>query len=213
MLLARATETHGGDAPRRFRVIHVIDDAKPMGSERAVTALREKGIKVSTIPNSAVAYAMEQVDRVVVGAEAVTSNAGIISRLGTYQIALVAKAYSKEFFVAAEQYKFGDTYPEAQSRLGFPGFKQNIVNFQSSRTLAGSQQNGSQSPADPVDYTVRSAAPPITLALNLAPLALTDRQPPEYITSFFTDQGDLTPQAVRKNILDFIVDKPVELPM
>lgn len=94
---------------------------------------------------------METVDRVIVGAEAVTSNAGIISGLGTYPIALVAKAYNKEVFVAAEQYKFGDTYPSYQSSLGFAGFKQSIINFRSSRTP---EQDVHQPPASPVDYTV-----------------------------------------------------------
>lgn len=187
VLLTRATETQGGDPPRRFKVIHVADEARPAKSDRVVAALREKGVKVATIPSTAVAFAMETVDRVVVGAEAVTSNAGIISGMGTYPIALIAKAYKKEVFVATEQYKFGDTYPSYQSSLGFPGFKQNIINYQSNRTP---QQDAAQPPANPVDYT-----------------------PPEYITSFFTDQGDLAPQAVRRNILEFIVDKPVELPM
>lgn len=153
VLLTRATETQGGDAPRRFRVIHVVDEARPAKSEKVVAALREKGVKVATIPSTAIAFAMETVDRVVVGAEAVTSNAGIISGLGTYPIALVAKAYNKDVFVAAEQYKFGDTYPEYQSRLGFPGFRQNIINYQSNRTP---QQDATQPPANPVDYTVSS---------------------------------------------------------
>ncbi len=156
VLLTRATDSHGGDAPRRFKVIHVIDEARPKESDRAVSALRDRGVKVATIPISAVAFAMETVDRIIVGAEAVTSNAGIISRMGTYQIALVAKAYNKQLFVAAEQYKFGDTYPDRQSSLGFPGFKQNIINFQSSRTLEKSGPDSSRPPADPVDYTVRS---------------------------------------------------------
>ncbi|RYP74189.1 hypothetical protein DL771_003122 [Monosporascus sp. 5C6A] len=189
-LLERATESHGGDPPRRFNVIYVIDETKPTESNRMVEALRAKGVKVATIPVSAVAYAMEKVDRVILGAEAVASNGGVISRMGTYQIALIAKAHNKELFVAAEQYKFGDTFPENQSRLGFPGFKQNIISFRSSRSQGQASEDTCQAPSDPVDYT-----------------------PPEFITSFFTDQGDLTPQAVARNILDFIVDKPVDLPM
>lgn len=156
VLLTRATETQGGDPPRRFKVIHVADEARPAKSDRVVAALREKGVKVATIPSTAVAFAMETVDRVVVGAEAVTSNAGIISGMGTYPIALIAKAYKKEVFVATEQYKFGDTYPSYQSSLGFPGFKQNIINYQSNRTP---QQDAAQPPANPVDYTVSTPRP------------------------------------------------------
>ena len=58
------------------------------------------------------------VNVVLVGAEAVTANGGIISRMGTYQLALIAKARRKDFFVAAEQHKFGKTFPVDQYDLG-----------------------------------------------------------------------------------------------
>ena len=42
---------------------------------------------------------------VLVGAEAVVENGGIINKLGTYNIALAAKACGVPFYVAAESYK------------------------------------------------------------------------------------------------------------
>ncbi len=48
---------------------------------------------------------------VVVGAEAVVENGGIVNKLGTYQIAVCAKACNKPFYVAAESYKFCRIYP------------------------------------------------------------------------------------------------------
>ena len=155
-LLTRATEHFGGDAPRRFKVIHVVDKGREHESERIVKALRDRGVKVATVPETAVAFVMGEVDRIIVGAEAVTSNAGIISRLGTCQIALTAQAShpAKPLFVAVEQYKFGDTYPSSQFNLGFPGFKQNILDFQSTQTLQEAGPSASKPASNPVDYTV-----------------------------------------------------------
>ena len=46
------------------------------------------------------------VDCVFVGSEAVLENGGIVNRIGTYTIALCAKAYNKPFYVCAESFKF-----------------------------------------------------------------------------------------------------------
>lgn len=46
-----------------------------------------------------------RVDMVLVGAEGVVENGGIINKLGTYNIALAAAAHQKPVYVAAESYK------------------------------------------------------------------------------------------------------------
>jgi translation initiation factor eIF-2B subunit alpha len=51
------------------------------------------------------------VDLVLLGAEGVVENGGVINKLGTYQIALCAKSLNKPFYVAAESYKFARLYP------------------------------------------------------------------------------------------------------
>lgn len=48
---------------------------------------------------------------VLVGAAGVTENGGVLSRLGTYQVALCAKCLNKPFYVATESYKFSRLYP------------------------------------------------------------------------------------------------------
>lgn len=48
---------------------------------------------------------MDEVDMVFVGADGVVESGGIINMMGTYQIALVAKAMNKPMYVAAESYK------------------------------------------------------------------------------------------------------------
>ncbi|KAI2624385.1 nagb/rpia/CoA transferase-like protein [Hypoxylon sp. NC1633] len=174
-LLGRAAESIPGDPFRQFKVIYVVNEARRTESLRVVTALQAKGIPVATIPESAAAYSMGNVDMVIVGAEAVTANGGIISGMGTYQLALLAKARKKGFYVAAEQHKFGKTFPMDQFDLGF---QQDIIDF---KTQEGDDNDTKKLIAEPVDYT-----------------------PPEYITSFFSDSGDLTPTTVAKQVIELM---------
>jgi len=60
---------------------------------------------VKLVIDSAVAYTMDEVDMVLVGADGVVESGGIINMMGTYQIALVAKSMNKPVYVAAESYK------------------------------------------------------------------------------------------------------------
>lgn len=153
-LLGRAAESVAGDSARRFKVIHVMSEARHAESNRVVAALRAKGVPVATIPESAAAYAISKthlVHMVLVGAEAVTANGGIISRMGTYQLAQLAKAHNKNFYVAAEQHKFGKTFPLNQFDLGFD---QEMLDFHASKTQEGERKNAKHPIEDPVDYTV-----------------------------------------------------------
>jgi translation initiation factor eIF-2B subunit alpha len=58
---------------------------------------------------------MTKVDCVFVGSEAVLENGGIVNRIGTFTIALCAKAYNKPFYVFAESLKFLKRFPLQQS--------------------------------------------------------------------------------------------------
>lgn len=68
--------------------------------------LREAGIDVTVIVDSAVRYFMNEVDCVIVGADTITANGALINKIGTSQIALCAKEARVPFLVAAETYKF-----------------------------------------------------------------------------------------------------------
>jgi translation initiation factor eIF-2B subunit alpha len=63
------------------------------------------GIPVKVLIDSAVAYSIDEVDMVFVGADGVVESGGIINMMGTYQIALVAHTMDKPVYVAAESYK------------------------------------------------------------------------------------------------------------
>lgn len=75
------------------------------------------GCPVTMVLDSAAAYIMDRVDMVLVGAEGVVESGGIINKLGTYNIAVVAKARGVPFYVAAESYKFARLYPLGQTDL------------------------------------------------------------------------------------------------
>ena len=66
------------------------------------------------ILDSAVARMMEKVDFVLVGAQAVVENGGVINRIGTMQMALLARSFHKPFYVACESVKFVRHFPLTQ---------------------------------------------------------------------------------------------------
>ncbi|KFA60615.1 hypothetical protein S40285_07855, partial [Stachybotrys chlorohalonatus IBT 40285] len=141
-LLERAAR-HGAEG--MFRVIYVREETRAQESDRVVNLLRSKAIPVAEIPEAAVAHVLgllRQVDMVIVGAEAVTQNGGIISRMGTFQIAKLAHQANIPFYVAAETHKFVRKFPLDQRDIGF---KQQVLDFQTGKS--------STQPKDAVDYT------------------------------------------------------------
>ncbi|GER53618.1 translation initiation factor eif-2b alpha subunit [Striga asiatica] len=74
-------------------------------------------VPVKLLIDSAAAYNMDEIDMVLVGADGVVENGGIINMMGTYQIALIAKSTNKPVYVAAESYKFARLYPLDQKDM------------------------------------------------------------------------------------------------
>lgn len=72
-------------------------------SLRTHQTLTAAGIPCTVILDSAVAYAMGKVDLVIVGSEAVVESGGIINAVGSYQIALIAKAANVPVYALAER--------------------------------------------------------------------------------------------------------------
>lgn len=97
-----------------------------------VQNLRAKGVPVAEISEGAVAYAMGKVDMVLVGAEGVVENGGVINRMGTYQMALLARSASKPFYVVAESHKFVRLYPLGQYDLPI---EQKVLDFRTGKDV------------------------------------------------------------------------------
>ncbi len=68
--------------------------------------LRDAGIDVTLIVDSAVRLYMNKINTAIVGADAVSSNGALVNKIGTSTVALVAKEARTLFFVATETYKF-----------------------------------------------------------------------------------------------------------
>ncbi|MBM5805919.1 MAG: ribose 1,5-bisphosphate isomerase [Candidatus Verstraetearchaeota archaeon] len=85
----------------------IVTETRPRFQGRLTAkALADKGIPVTLIIDSAARYFMPKVDKVIVGADVVTANGAIVNKIGTSQIALIAKEARVRVFVGAETYKF-----------------------------------------------------------------------------------------------------------
>ena len=178
----------------KFRVVYVRDsgtpssssDASGVGGDGMVARLRGKGVAVAVIGPSATAYSLGKVTMVMVGAEGVVENGGIVSRLGTYQLAMLAKSARKPVYVVAESHKFVRLYPLGQYDLPI---QQTVLDFRD-RTDDADEGNvpggtgeekrsgGGEGDEEAVDYT-----------------------PPELITALVTETGVHIPSAVSEELI------------
>lgn len=159
---------------KRFQVY--VTQSEP---DRSGLKMRDKleqiGIPATCILDASVAYIMEKVTFVLMGAEAVVESGGIINKIGTFNIALAAHEMNKPFYVASESFKFVRFYPLNNRDLP-DHFK-----FKAS-TIARLSKEQLEKEHPLVDYT-----------------------PPAYITLLFTDIGTLTPSAVSDELIKLYI--------
>lgn len=145
---------------KQFSVIMVqSQDRMAPPAERMLLHLRSLAIPVTIIRDSAIAFFMDRIDLVLTGASSITENGGVINAIGTYQVAIVARALNRPFYVAAESYKFTRVFPLSQRDLGM-GLKH-----------AGS---ASYSPSESVQFEspVEDYTPPEYVTLLLTDLGI-----------------------------------------
>lgn len=93
--------------PIDFRVIVV--DSRPLNEgQEMLRFLTAKRIRCSCVLIGAVSYIMSDVTMVLTGAHALLANGYVMSRIGTAQVALLAKSYDVPFLVCCETHKFSD---------------------------------------------------------------------------------------------------------
>ncbi len=90
---------------KQFRVI-VCDSRPLMEGRRMLKALQDVNISCTYILQNALSYVMKEVTKVFMGAASILSNGAVLSRVGTYGVALVAEAYSVPVLFCCETYKF-----------------------------------------------------------------------------------------------------------
>ncbi|EEB08521.1 translation initiation factor eIF2B alpha subunit [Schizosaccharomyces japonicus yFS275] len=107
-------------AKRHVRFKVYVTESRPSGSGCIMAAtLNEAGIPSCLVLDSAVSFTLNKVDLVLVGAEGVVENGGLINQIGTFQLALFAKHAHKPFYAVAESHKFVRMFPLSQYDLPF----------------------------------------------------------------------------------------------
>ncbi|XP_061668807.1 translation initiation factor eIF-2B subunit delta isoform X2 [Syngnathoides biaculeatus] len=92
-------------AGRKFRVI-VADSRPRLEGREALRRLVRRGVGCTYVLVSVISYVLPEVSKVLLGAHALLANGYMMSRVGTSQIALVAKAFNVLVLVCCETYKF-----------------------------------------------------------------------------------------------------------
>lgn len=90
----------------RGKIFHVFaDETRPLLQGARITAfeLMNAGIPVTLICDNMAAVVMSQgkIDAVVVGADRIASNGDTANKIGTYNVALLAKAHNIPFYITA----------------------------------------------------------------------------------------------------------------
>ncbi len=95
----RATRESG----KNVKVIATETRPVQQGSRLTAFELKHDGFDVSLIPDTAVGYSMANglVDKVIVGADRIVKTGHVFNKIGTYQIAIMAKQHEIPFYVAA----------------------------------------------------------------------------------------------------------------
>ena len=93
-------------AHREGRRVHVYaDETRPLRQGARLTAweLQRAGIAVTVLPDGAAASLLRSgaVDLVIVGADRISANGDVANKVGTYGVALAARAHGVPFYVAA----------------------------------------------------------------------------------------------------------------
>ncbi|KAM0853337.1 hypothetical protein ACQ4PT_051173 [Festuca glaucescens] len=163
-----------GASGKRLKVL--CTEGRPDGSGmRMAGELAAAGIPARVLLDLAAAYAMSEVDMVLVGADMVTETGGVVGAVGTYQVALVARAMSRPVYVAAESYKFARLYPLGQKDI-------------------------EQSVGQPVGFGGQMVPRGVDVEA-----AVRDYTPPQHLELLITDLGVLPPPAVGDVLLQLLV--------
>ena len=91
------------ESGKKVKVIATETRPVQQGSRLTAFELKHDGIDVSLIPDTAVGYTMANglVNGVVVGADRILRTGHVFNKIGTYQVATMAKQHNIPFYVAA----------------------------------------------------------------------------------------------------------------
>ena len=211
---------------KRFNVF-VLEGRPDAGGIKSAKSYANAGIPTTVVLDSAMGYIMERVDMVLVGAEGVVENGGVVNKVGTYALGVLAKELGVPFYVAAESYKFTRLYPlnnadlpdmGGSGRLGIGSslrfldtlaWSANTTSSASLAVLSGRREDepkvvGNETTSTREIMTDSKSIHPYIV--NLPPSVnienpTVDFTPAKFITLLFTDLGVLTPSAVSDELI------------
>ena len=159
----RATRESG----KNIKIIATETRPVQQGSRLTAFELKHDGFDVRLIPDTAVGYSMANglVNKVIVGADRIVKTGHVFNKIGTYQIAIMAKQHGIPFYVAAPLSTF-----DMESKA-----KDVIIEMRKGSEVTGI---GDKKTA-PDDINVINPAFDIT--------------PPELISGIITEKGVATP--------------------
>ncbi|XP_012284821.1 translation initiation factor eIF-2B subunit delta isoform X2 [Orussus abietinus] len=91
-------------AGRQFRVV-IVDGRPWLEGKELLRRLAKHGMECSYVLINALSFIMHEVSKVFLGAHAILANGAVMSRVGTAQVALMAKAFNVPVLVACETHK------------------------------------------------------------------------------------------------------------
>jgi methylthioribose-1-phosphate isomerase len=101
---------------KRFRVY--ADETRPLlqGARLSAWELRQAGLDVTLICDSMAAQVMKEgrIQTVIVGADRIAANGDTANKIGTYGVAILARAHGIPFYVAAPATTFDLSLPDGQ---------------------------------------------------------------------------------------------------
>lgn len=105
------------EAGRRFRVY--ADETRPLlqGARLTTWELQQAGMDVTLICDNMAAQVMREgkIDLVIVGADRVAANGDAANKIGTYGVAVLAKAHQIPFYVAIPSSTVDSTLPDGDA--------------------------------------------------------------------------------------------------
>jgi methylthioribose-1-phosphate isomerase len=107
-------------AQEQGKQVHVFaDETRPLLQGARLTAweLQRRGVAVTLICDNMAAQVMKEgkVQKVVVGADRIAANGDTANKIGTYGVALLARAHGIPFYVAAPSSTFDLTIPDGSA--------------------------------------------------------------------------------------------------
>ncbi|KAK7054921.1 translation initiation factor eIF-2B subunit alpha [Paramarasmius palmivorus] len=181
-------------AHKRKRISVFVTEARPRGlGIKTAEKLTAAGIPCTVILDSAVAYAIEKVDFVLVGSEAVVESGGLINAVGSNQIAIIAKAANKPFYALAERSHHPSFKSSALSNLFIAA-----SSFIGCSLIAVRPTNAQSKALFISDIATSGCCPHNECKTNNPDV---DYTRPDLISLVFSDVGSLTPEGVSQYLV------------